>query len=129
MPSHPVSPKVYYSVFGALLVLTGLTISVSFLDLGRFNAVVALTIAVAKALLVVLYFMHVRYSTRLTQLVIGGGLLWLGILIAFTMGDYLTRGRLIPTWGASPLLPRWEGWEVRETGPQPAPGPQQDEHS
>lgn len=60
-------------------------------DLGPLNTVAALTIAVTKALLVVLFFMHVRYSSRLTQIVVGTGLFWLVIMIALVMGDYLTR--------------------------------------
>ena len=66
--------KLYYAIFGALLVLTYVTVAVSeVIDLGRFNTIVAPTIAVVKALLVVLFFMHVRHSTRLTKLVVVGG--------------------------------------------------------
>jgi cytochrome c oxidase subunit IV len=89
-----VSKNVYYAVFAALLVLTFITIQVASIDLGPLNTIVALTIAVCKALLVALYFMHVRYSSQLTWVVAGGGLFWLGILIILTMSDYLTRGWL-----------------------------------
>ncbi|MEW6297766.1 MAG: cytochrome C oxidase subunit IV family protein [Thermodesulfobacteriota bacterium] len=113
MEAHPISPRGYFIVFGVLLVLTAVTVQVSFLDLGPFNAIVALAIAVSKALLVVLYFMHARYSPRLTQLVIGGGLLWFGILVAFTLSDYLTRDwQSLPVWGnwrATPEIPDWWG--------------------
>lgn len=90
--SHYIVPRrVYYAIFAVLMVCTGLTVGVSFLDLGPFNAVAALTIAVFKATLVVLFFMHVKYSTRLTWAVVAGSLLWLGILLSLTLGDYLTR--------------------------------------
>ena len=88
---HTVERKIYFNIFGILLFLTVVTTAVAFIDLGRWNAVVALTIAVSKALLVVLYFMHVRYSSRLTWVVLAGGLFWLGIMIALTMSDYLSR--------------------------------------
>ena len=77
MTEHISSKKLYFAVFAALLVLTYLTVAVSKVDMGSFNTIVALTIAVAKALLVVLFFMHVRHSTRLTKLVVVGGFLWL----------------------------------------------------
>ncbi len=91
-----VPTRVYYTVFVTLLILTFLTTGVAFVDLGFFSPVVALTIAVAKASLVVLFFMHLRYSTRLTWVVAGAGLFWLGILFTLTLSDYLTRvwGRL-----------------------------------
>ncbi len=91
-----VRPRVYYTVFACLMVLTVLTTWVSFFDLGIFSPIVALTIAIIKASLVVLFFMHLRYSTRLTWVVGGAGLFWLGILFALTLSDYLTRywGRL-----------------------------------
>ena len=91
MAQHIVPRLTYYKVFAALLGLTGLTVGVAFVNLGRFNTIVALAIAVAKALLVVLIFMHVRYSSRLTWVVLAGGLFWLMLLIALTMSDYLTR--------------------------------------
>jgi len=89
---HVTSRKVYYAVFAALLILTYATVAVSKIDLGRFNTIVALTIAVTKAVLVVLFFMHVRYSTRLTRLVVVGGFMWLALLIGLTMADIVTRG-------------------------------------
>ena len=74
------------------MVLTAVTVGVSFIDLGPFNTVVAVVIAVTKMLLVILYFMHVRYSSRLTWAVVGGGFFWLAILLFLTLADYLTRG-------------------------------------
>ena len=97
MSEHIVSRKVYFTIFGALMVGTAATVVVAFIDLGgQFNTVVALTIAVIKATLVVLYFMHVRYSSRLTWVIVGSGLFWLGIMFALTLSDYLTRGWLPP---------------------------------
>ena len=83
--------KTYYLVFGALLALTLFTTSVAFADLGAWNSIIALTIAVAKALLVATYFMHLRHSQRLTLLVAGAGILWLALLMVFAFADYLTR--------------------------------------
>ena len=94
MSEHVVSKKIYYSIFATLMVLTAVTVAVAFVDLGPLNNVVALSIAVFKATLVVLYFMHVRYSTRLTWVFVGAGFFWLGIMIALTLSDYLTRGWL-----------------------------------
>ncbi|HET7004995.1 MAG TPA: cytochrome C oxidase subunit IV family protein [Candidatus Binatia bacterium] len=83
--------KTYYLVFSGLLALTLLTTGVAFVDLGPWNTVIALTIAVAKALLVAAYFMHLRHSQRLTLLVAGAGVIWLALLMAFAFADYLTR--------------------------------------
>jgi cytochrome c oxidase subunit 4 len=94
MREHIVSPKIYYAIFIALIVLTVVTWSIAKIDLGRMNAVVALTIAVIKATLVVLYFMHVRYSSRLTWVFVGAGFFWLAIMVALTLSDYMTRGWL-----------------------------------
>jgi cytochrome c oxidase subunit 4 len=88
---HAGSKRVYYTIFGILLFCTYLTVQMAFLDLGPLNTVVALAIAVFKATLVVLFFMHVRQSSRLTWAVVIGSLFWFGILVALTMGDYLTR--------------------------------------
>jgi cytochrome c oxidase subunit 4 len=89
--AHVVPKKTYYAVFGALMVLTFVTVAVSSIDLGPMNTVVALAIAGFKATMVVLFFMHVKYSTRLTKLAVLGGLYWLLILFALTLSDYLTR--------------------------------------
>ena len=95
MSEHVVSKNLYYVIFGSLMVLTILTVVVARIDLGgHLNDVVALTIAVAKALLVVLYFMHVRYSSRLTWVFVAAGFFWLAILVVLTLSDYWTRGWL-----------------------------------
>jgi cytochrome c oxidase subunit 4 len=89
---HIVSPAVYVGVFLALMVGTGLTVFAATVDLGMWNTPVALLIAVAKALLVVLFFMHVKYSSRLVSLAVGASILWLLLLIVGVVADYLSRG-------------------------------------
>ena len=92
MTAHLDSIKTYALVFIGLIVLTVATTAVAFVDLGPFSVVVALLIAVCKMLLVALFFMHVRHSSKLTRLVVVGGLFWLAILLAFTLADVWTRG-------------------------------------
>lgn len=94
MSIHVSSPRTYIAVFAALLVLTFTTVVVALADLGRVNDVVALGIAVTKMVLVILFFMHAKFSTRLTKLVVASAFVWLVILITFTLSDYLTRGWL-----------------------------------
>jgi cytochrome c oxidase subunit 4 len=88
---HVVPLTIYYGIFGILMVLTAVTVGVAYIDLGRWNTVVALAIACFKAMIVVLYFMHVKYSTRLIKLTVIAGLYWMVILFGLTLGDYLTR--------------------------------------
>jgi len=92
MTQHIDSVKTYALVFILLIVLTVVTTAVAYVDLGPFSVVVALVIAVAKMLLVALFFMHVRHSTQLTRLVLLGGLVWLAILLLLTLADFTTRG-------------------------------------
>jgi cytochrome c oxidase subunit 4 len=90
--SHPVVPiKLYVGVFAALIALTVTTVAVSKIELGEYNFVVAMTIAVIKALLVVLFFMHVKQSSAMTKLFVVAGFFWMAILFAFTLGDYFSR--------------------------------------
>jgi cytochrome c oxidase subunit 4 len=92
MSEHIMSSKFYYTIWIALLCLTGITVAASFIDLGPFNAVVALVIATVKALLVVLFFMHVKYtSEKLTKIVIVSAIFWLFLLLTLSMADYATR--------------------------------------
>jgi cytochrome c oxidase subunit 4 len=91
MSEHRVSVGTYIGVFALLLLLTGITIFAAGVDLGPLNTTVALLIATTKATLVVLFFMHVKYSPRLTQLFVIAGIIWLGILIFITMTDFTTR--------------------------------------
>lgn len=98
MSGHVAPKSMYYLVFGALLVGTAITVGAAFVDLGALNNVVMLAIAITKATLVVLYFMHVRWSTRLTWVVVASGFFWLLILFGLTMQDYLTRGMVDGSW-------------------------------
>jgi cytochrome c oxidase subunit 4 len=97
MSQHIVSRQHYYRVFAALLGLTLLTVGIAFLDLGPLNTIIALAIAIGKALLVILFFMHLRYSSHLTWIFAGAGALWLVHLLLFTLIDYLTRTWLVVT--------------------------------
>lgn len=101
-PTHTefriVSPKTCLLIGGCLLVLTAATTAISYVELGVFNAVVALAIACMKATLVVLFFMHIKYSSKLTKLTVGAGIFTFLVLITMTMSDYVSRA-----WG------RWQG--------------------
>src|SRR6266581_7938315 len=93
-----VPPRLYYRVYATLLAATLLTWGVSRLHLGSpLGVTVALTIAMVKALLVVLFFMHVRYSSWLTWVFVGAGVAWMGHILILTMSDYLTRA-MVPGW-------------------------------
>jgi len=115
MSGHVVPVKNYVGVFIALLILTALTTKADYIDLGRtaigkthqieWNTVAALAIAVVKMLLVVLIFMHVKYSPRLTKLVVVAGFFWLAIMIALTLSDILARGWTDTAQPWSVLLP------------------------
>ena len=98
MSGHVAPKSMYYAVFAALIVGTALTVAVAFIDLGPLNNVLMLGIAMTKALLVILFFMHVRWSTRLTWVVVASGFFWLLILFGLTMMDFLTRGWVEGTW-------------------------------
>jgi cytochrome c oxidase subunit 4 len=88
---HHLPKSTYFVIFGALMVLTSLTVGLAFVDLGLFNVVVALTVAVVKASLVVMFFMHLKYESHLTKVVLGAGVFWLVLLLGIIM-DYVTRG-------------------------------------
>lgn len=95
MTIHP--PKFYWKNCAALMGLLALTWCIGYVNLGVFNLVVALFISFAKMLLIVLFFMHIKGSSRLLHLAAATGLLWLGIMLVLTLGDYLSRG-----WVAMP---------------------------
>jgi cytochrome c oxidase subunit 4 len=97
---HIVSPKIYIIIFLSLTLGTGITVWAAFQNFGLFNIVIALGIATMKATLVVLFFMHARYSSKRTQLVIVCAVFWLAIMLALTLSDYQTRPR-----GLSRLAP------------------------
>jgi cytochrome c oxidase subunit 4 len=93
-----VPPRIYYAIYGTLLALTLLTWGAFHLHLSSpLGIIVALTIAMTKALLVILVFMHVRYSGWLTWIFVGAGIAWLGHILILTMSDYLTRAP-VPGW-------------------------------
>jgi len=98
MSEHIASRKFYVLIWAALMLLTALTAGLSFIDLGRGSVVVALLIAGTKATLVVLFFMHMRWSDPVTRGAAVAGLIWLFVMFALTAGDFFTRG-----W---PLYPR-----------------------
>ncbi len=89
--SEAVSLKIYYRIFACLMVLTAVTVGIAFVDLGSLNTFVAVTIAICKATLVLLFFMHVKYSGRLIWVFASMGFIWLLIMFAFTMSDYIGR--------------------------------------
>jgi len=104
MSGHVVPVKIYVTIFLTLLALTGLTTGVAFIDLGAYNTVVALVIAVIKMLLVVLFFMHLRYVSNLTKVVVLAGFFWLAILMTFTLSDYFSRHWVDQATGWGPSI-------------------------
>ena len=111
--SH-ISPKsVYFTIFASLMVLTAITVGVAFVQLGSLNFPVAITIAFFKASLVVLFFMHVKYSSKLTKLLVASTFFFLASLFGLTMTDYLSRG-----WHASPRGTTAAGTQVTIGPPQ-----------
>jgi cytochrome c oxidase subunit 4 len=120
MAGH-ISPKsTYYAIFGALMVLTAVTVAVAFVNLGSLNFPVAIAIAITKATLVILFFMHAKYSSRLTKMFVGTAFFFLFILLSLSLTDYLSRGLKTYDGGAGGA-----GYGVRsesssETTPAPA---------
>ena len=90
------APSVYWKTCAALMVLLALTWGIGYVNMGPFNLVVALAISISKALLVALFFMHIKGSSRLLHLAATAGVIWLLILFTFTLGDYFTRNFLQP---------------------------------
>jgi cytochrome c oxidase subunit IV len=105
MSGHVAPKSMYYGIFAALMVFTAITVGVAFINLGRFNFPVAISIAVIKATLVILFFMHVKYSSRLTKLIIATGMFFLLILFVLTLTDYVSRGWLTNPAGAGQGAP------------------------
>jgi cytochrome c oxidase subunit 4 len=104
MSEHHIAPKsMYFTIFGALMALTFITVAVSYVDLGRANVLVALAVAGVKATLVVLWFMHVKHNTPLIKLTVATGFLWLIFMFSITFSDYISRGFLgwPQSWGAT----------------------------
>lgn len=92
MAEYIVPRRVYFAVYAVLMACTLLTWRVAYIDLGVFNTAAAIAIAIVKMVLVILFFMHVRYSPHRTWLAVIGAFFWLGIMLAVTFADYLTRG-------------------------------------
>src|SRR5512147_1742426 len=109
MSEHIVSPKIYVGVFIALVIFTISTYSIAKIDLGPFNALVAIIIAMIKTMLVILFFMHVKYSPKMTKVTVFAGFCFLLILLALSMTDYISRP--------------WTGPESGPRGVQPAQQP------
>jgi cytochrome c oxidase subunit 4 len=93
---HIMPVGTYLAVFAALIILLGVTVGVSFLDLGVFSRLVAVTIAAIKAGLIVTYFMHLRYSEGLVKIYAGIGFLWFILMFIILLSDYVARGGVIP---------------------------------
>jgi cytochrome c oxidase subunit IV len=89
-----VPKRTYFVVWGSLLILLAITVGVSYIPLGWFNPAAAVGIAAIKAVIIILYFMHVRYSSRVVWIFVGAGFFWLGIMFVLALSDYLTRGYL-----------------------------------
>jgi cytochrome c oxidase subunit IV len=96
-PHHVASKALYYAIFGILIIGTLLTVLVAKFDLGALNNIVMLSIAITKATFVVLYFMHVRWGSRLTWVIVASSFFWLLIMFSMTMMDYMSRGWLVGT--------------------------------
>lgn len=93
MSSHIVPKKTYFTIFALLMVLLAATVLVAYMNLGQtINILVALTIAIVKATLVILYFMHVKYQDKLTWVFAGAGFVWLIFMFLFMFSDYISRG-------------------------------------
>ncbi len=112
MQGHVFPKKTYFFILGSLLALTALTTGMAYVDMGQWNTIVALFIACCKATLVVFFFMHLRWSTRLIRVVLLAALLWLVILISLTTTDFFSRD-----WTPIP-----EGWESSQLRPPTPPG-------
>lgn len=118
MAGH-ISPKsTYYTIFAALMVGTAITVAVAFVNLGAFNFPVAIGIAITKATLVILFFMHAKYSSRLTKLFVGTAFFFLFILLGLSLTDYLSRGLRTYPGGAAGA-----GYGVRTAEQPSAPRP------
>ncbi|MCC7237010.1 MAG: cytochrome C oxidase subunit IV family protein [Bryobacterales bacterium] len=104
--SHIAPKSLYFTIFGALMVLTFLTVAAAKVDLGRANILIALAVAGVKATLVILWFMHVKHNTPLIKLTIGVGIVWLVFMFAIMFSDYLSRGMFgwPQDWGATGLV-------------------------
>jgi len=97
---HVVPVRTYLAVFAGLIILLALTVTAAFFDFGPLDLAVTITIAVAKAMLILAYFMHLRYSNSLVWIFAGMGFFWIIIMLLLTMGDYLARGTIVGPLGS-----------------------------
>jgi len=111
MNTHILSRKIYILIWSSLMALLFLTWGLARINLGSFNIVVMLSIAIIKTVLVILFFMHVKYSPRLVWVFVAAGFIWLAIMVDLTLSDYLTRGRIRGV-GQS-----WKHTEVKPSAP------------
>ena len=100
MPAEIIQPRTYLKVFASLLVLLALTVGANFLPLGPFSVAVALGISAVKTMLIILFFMEVRYSPPIVWLFAAAGFVWLMLLLIFSLSDYATRGWNSADWRA-----------------------------
>ena len=121
--SHIAPKSMYYAIFGTLMVLTAVTVFAAFTDLGIMNFPVAISIAITKATLVVLFFMHAKYSSRLTKLFVGMSFFFLIIMFSLTLTDYMSRGLKTYPGGAGGA-----GYGVRSATPAHEAAPAGEEH-
>jgi len=118
MSGHVSPTSTYFAIFGALMVGTALTVAAAFIDFpAQLNFPIALAIAVTKATLVVLFFMHVKYGSKLTKLIVGTAFFFLGIMLTLTLTDYLSRG-----WFTAATRSTSAG-AIISLSPQPQPAP------
>jgi cytochrome c oxidase subunit IV len=94
MSGHVAPKSMYYTIFLLLMVLTFVTWAITYVDLGEFNLILALAVAVTKAMLVIIYFMHMKWSPKLFKVTIGASVFFLMIMFALTLSDYLSRGQI-----------------------------------
>jgi cytochrome c oxidase subunit IV len=114
--SHIAPTRNYFVVFGTLMVLTSITVAAAFTNLGSLNFPIAIAIAITKATVVVLFFMHVKYSSKLTKFVVASSIFFLMCLFGLTFTDYLSRG-----WFTSPRGTTMAGTQVTVGPAQPRP--------
>jgi cytochrome c oxidase subunit IV len=112
MPEHIASKKLYYIVFFCLLTLTLLTWQIAYVDLGRWNMVVALIISISKTVIVATFFMHLRWSASMVRLVVFAAVFWLAIMLTLTLGDIFTRN----------MVSHSQPWQASIVVSQPAVG-------
>jgi cytochrome c oxidase subunit 4 len=126
MSAHVLPKSIYYTIFLSLMVLTAATVGVAFVNLGSANFPVAIGIAITKATLVVLFFMHVKYSSRMTKMVVAVAIFFLLVMLGLTMTDYLTRDWFSSprgTTGAGVSKTLEGGRTLSPSGTAPAPAP------